>query len=233
MPLNEVTPAKVQSVINELQQEYSWSTYRQIVNMLRKIFYRACENGSVSYNPIQGIKICSEHKQLVEKNYLEQDEIKIFEQVCKGKRYGDLFLLLLYSGITIKEACLMNWGDIDWRNNFLQIRGSHKRIIPMELKIKELLENLKKREDTSKGIIFTSMTGKELSSKYVADELRKVSELLWEKHEWNCDVTSTILRNTFIYQKYMEGVNLFVLAKILGITYETCEKRIEMLEEMC
>ena len=103
----------------------------------------------------------------------------------------------------------------------------------MELKIKELLENLKKREDTSKGIIFTSMTGKELSSKYVADELRKVSELLWEKHEWNCDVTSTILRNTFIYQKYMEGVNLFVLAKILGITYETCEKRIEMLEEMC
>lgn len=26
MPLNEVTPAKVQSVINKLQQEYLWST---------------------------------------------------------------------------------------------------------------------------------------------------------------------------------------------------------------
>lgn len=72
------------------------------------------------------------------------------------------------------------------------------------------------------------LKGKELSSKYVADELRKVSELLWEKYEWNCDVTSTMLRNTFIYQKYMEGVNLFILAKILRITYETCEKRIAM-----
>jgi len=164
MPLNEVTPAKVQSVINKLQQEYSWSTCRQIVNMLRKIFHRAWENGSVSYNPMQEIKIYSEHKQLFEKNYLEQDEIKIFEQVCQGRRYCDLFLLLLYSGITIKEACLMNWEDIDWKNNFLQIRGSHKRIIPMELKIKELLENRKKREDTSKGIIFTSRTGKALTS---------------------------------------------------------------------
>lgn len=99
MPLNEVTPAKVQSVINKLQQEYLWSTCRQIVNMLRKIFHRAWENGSVSYNPIQEIKIYSEHKQLFEKNYLEQDEIKIFEQVCQGRRYCDLFLLLLYSGI--------------------------------------------------------------------------------------------------------------------------------------
>ena len=231
MPLNEVTPAKVQSVINELQQEYSWSTYRQIVNMLRKIFHRAWENGSVSYDPMQGIKIYSEHKQLFEKKYLEQDEIKIFEQVCQGRRYCDLFLLLLYSGITIKEACLMNWEDIDWKNNFLQIRGSHKRIIPMELKIKELLGHRKKRGDTSKGIIFTSRTGKALTSKYVADELRKVSELLWEKYEWNCDVTSTILRNTFIYQKYMEGVNLFVLARILGITYETCEKKIRNIRE--
>lgn len=104
MPLNEVTPAKVQSVINKLQQEYLWSTCRQIVNMLRKIFHRAWENGSVSYNPIQEIKIYSEHKQLFEKNYLEQDEIKIFEQVCQGRRYRDLFLLLLYSGITIKEG---------------------------------------------------------------------------------------------------------------------------------
>ena len=50
------------------------------------------------------IKIYSEHKQLFEKNYLEQDEIKIFEQVCQGRRYCDLFLLLLYSGITIKEG---------------------------------------------------------------------------------------------------------------------------------
>ena len=99
----------------------------------------------------------------------------------------------------------------------------------MELKIKELLENRKKREDTSKGMIFISRTGKALASKYVADELRKVSELLWEKHEWNCDVTSTILRNTFIYQKYMEGVNLFVLVKILGLTYETCEKKLILL----
>ena len=104
MPLNEVTPAKVQSVINKLQQEYLWSTCRHIDNMLRKIFHRAWENGSVSYNPIQEIKIYSEHKQLFEKNYLEQDEIKIFEQVCQGRRYCDLFLLLLYSGITIKEG---------------------------------------------------------------------------------------------------------------------------------
>ena len=101
----------------------------------------------------------------------------------------------------------------------------------MELKIKELLENRKKREDTSKEIIFTSRTGKELTSKYVADELRKVSALLWEKQEWNCDVTSTILRNTFIYQKYMEGTNLFILAKILGITYGTCEKKIRNIRE--
>lgn len=229
MPLNEVTPAKVQFVINKLQQEYSWRTCKQIVNMLRKIFHKACENGSASYNPMQGIKIYSEHKQLIEKNYLEQDEIKIFEQVCQGRRYCDLFLLLLYSGITIKEACLMRWEDIDWKDNILQIRGSHKRIIPMKLKIKELLGHRKKREDTSKGIIFTSRTGKALTSKYVADELRKVSEFLWEKHEWNCDVTSTILRNTFIYQKYMEGVDLFVLAKILGITYETCERKISIL----
>lgn len=77
------------------------------------------------------------------------------------------------------------------------------------------------------------LKGKALISKYVADELRKVSEFLWEKNEWNCDVTSTMLRNTYAYQKYMEGVNLFVLAKILGITYETCKKWIEMLEEMC
>lgn len=88
------------------------------------------------------------------------------------------------------------------------------------------------RKDISKGIVFTSMTRKELTSKYVADELRKMSELLWEKYEWNCDVTSTILRNTFIYQKYMDGVNLFVLAKILGITHETCEINYLIVEEI-
>ena len=227
-PLIAITPSMIRKMLNEIENQYSRSVCVQVLYMLRKILKKAELIGIVPYDATKKIVIKNEYNPKIE--ILNQNEIEMFTQVCSGKQYEDLFLLLLYSGITVREACILKWDDVNFEEGSLKIDGAHARKIPLEQEVREILVRREKLSHKSTDRIFSSKSGKELTSKYVADELRKISCLLEKNYAWKRNVTSTVLRNTFIYKKYVkERTNLFLLAGILGISYETCEEKIILL----
>lgn len=58
-----------------------------------------------------------------EKNvyYWTLNEFKKFLKVVNNDRYRTLFMLLFYSGARIGEALALNWNDIDFKNNTINI----------------------------------------------------------------------------------------------------------------
>lgn len=239
VPLDEITPEMVRDTFRKLEEKYSVNMCKEIFRLLRKIERKTIETGIIDYSFTEGILISDNRSWLNDnqpettRSILKQEEYETFRQACKESRYGDLFLFLLYSGLQLHEACMLRWEDINFEDQYIQTRGSSPRIVPFDQQVKVLLTQQKKTPYQSYGPVFTTRSGKELDSNYTAAKLRKVSLFLQQKEGWKGKITSTVLHNTFIYQKgIIEKMNPLLLAKILGFTYETCCIKLTQLSNM-
>lgn len=105
---------------NMINNRYSKHYINLTVNIIRKLFNDACKNGFVQYSPTKAIESFEYKKQEVIIPNKEQS-ILITEIIKKADKYRFPLLFGWCAGLRRGEALGVQWGDIDFKNNIINV----------------------------------------------------------------------------------------------------------------
>jgi len=159
---------------------------------------------------------------------LTADEQNRLIEAAKGDPDGDLFILMLATGLRIGEATALTWSDIDFEASALTVNKavshrlthietgatitkSSRKNIQLTPSVLEML-NKKERIPNDMGLIFPSVSGDLLSRDTVRDRLKK----LLLKANIDGRVTPHTLRNTYVIRGSENGIELEAMQEPLG-----------------
>ena len=130
MKLADIQITHVQNMVIELANKgYKKSTIRSTVSVVSSCLERAVIGKMLLFNPCRGIV----YPEITNKNFkpvkiagqnlkrMTNDEIIRFFDVARDTRYYELYMLLLFTGMRIGEACALEWKDVDFQNNYLHV----------------------------------------------------------------------------------------------------------------
>lgn len=256
IPLNNVTTEKCQEYINELtscNKKYSLATITKTYNLINSCFKYAVGVGDMQRNPMEYVKLPSADKvQTQIKNitvFTFGESEKIYNECLKTYKngvpvyhYGDLIILMLYSGIRIGECIGLTWEDVDFENNEICINNTvavvknrdqngktkytvsntstktkkSNRVVPLSKKARAALLRLKAKNKRAMPSDFVSITktGKIACARNVARCLHAILINIGIKNPDNYSPHS--LRHTFASQLIAKGVDIKVISELLG-----------------
>ena len=110
----------VQRFVNNLaDKELKSITIERIVGTLKTGLIQAVDNDLIAKNPASRIKMPI--KQERTPRVLTVEEQEIFIEVSKEHRNGEIFILILGTGLRIGEALALTWNDIDFEKHILSV----------------------------------------------------------------------------------------------------------------
>jgi len=122
--LSQLKNKDVQGFANSLSQKGISSVYaKDIVNeILKPAMEKAIDNELILKNPVRNISFNKTEKKEI--RVLSQEEQNRFVNIAKKAYLGEVFILLLGTGLRIGEALAITWEDIDFQNKTLRINKS-------------------------------------------------------------------------------------------------------------
>lgn len=142
--LEQITDADITKIYAVMRQKgYAEGTVSDVDNNLYKIFQAAMERNLITINPIDSVNrptfLPKEHRPLTE------DEINRVKACIKESALGNLYIVIMETGMKTGEALAISWEDIDFRQNVIRIQKAFRNIVTAPV-----LENI-----IEKGIIYT------------------------------------------------------------------------------
>ena len=149
--LKKISPIILQEFLNQIDKPRK----REKIHLfLKDAFAKAVKARIIDYNPFEGVETVKRDKK--QSRSLTHEEEKLFVEACKKSRYGNLYLVCLYSGMRIGEALALTQENIDYKNKTITINKSINdfgeivppktktsiRTIPLFHKIENLTKNL-------------------------------------------------------------------------------------------
>ena len=222
----DLTAEQLQSFFNGLYiNGYSYSTMRQCVTVLRQAVRKACLLGYVSADKLVIFDLVEiphdKPKQIVS---FSAAEVSSILSVCDDYKYGDLYKLLLYTGMRVGECIALRWSDVDIDNKILSIsqtdyRGQIQscktdnglRVIPLSAQALDVLQGLACNRLVNMTYVFAHNNGKRYSYRSILDN--------WHRLLYSVGVPKSglhRLRHTYASECLRCGVSPVVLAKLLG-----------------
>lgn len=123
-PLHHYTLKKISPII--LQEFFSNINKprkrEKIQTYLKDAFNKALKAKIIDTNPFEGVESIKRVKK--ETRALTHDEEIRLVESCKASRFGNLFLVCLYTGLRIGEALALTSKDIDFANKTITINKS-------------------------------------------------------------------------------------------------------------
>lgn len=224
--LCDLNAEHLQSFFNGLYiSGYSYSTMRQAVTVLRQAVRKACLLGYVSADKLVMFDLVEiphdKPKQIVS---FSAAEVSSILSVCDDYKYGDLYKLLLYTGMRVGECIALRWSDVDIDNKILSIsqtdyRGQIQscktdnglRVIPLSAQALDVLQGLACNRLVNMTYVFAHQNGKRYSYRSILDN--------WHRLLYSVGVPKSglhRLRHTYASECLRCGVSPVVLAKLLG-----------------
>ena len=118
------------------------------------------------------------------------------------------------TGVTIEELIRLQWQDVNWTENCLEIKDTVllKRSVPLTGRTIEILKNLQGSCYPQTPFIFVNERGQRQSVRYFADQLAllRADDKLGEK------IAFLTLRHYFAHRLLRQNISLIVLNKLLG-----------------
>jgi len=205
--LKEITPLKIDSLIQERASVVKPATINREIGVLRHMFVKAIEWGLVMENPVQHVRpLHVEDRRL---RFLSEDEIIRLLEAADRELYP-LLQVALNTGMRRGELFKLQWKDIDFRNRFVRVADSkngESRKIPMNQTLEEALKRIPRRLDLV--FVFPGRTGKGLTN--VRRRFLKTLEAAQIE-----DFRFHDLRNTFASRLVMKGVDLTTVKELMG-----------------
>lgn len=222
-PLSDLTVDYLQGVVNTLYLAgKSTSTIRQSVIIARLAIRKAAilgyvPHGFAAYCDLLEIPTVRSRKV----TSLSPFEVRRILQCCRTwSGYGDLYRVLLSTGLRVGEALALQWSDIDFELRSIKIertdyRGTLQdvktcnscRVIPLPSDVALLLRGIEYR---SEWVFCKSDLGR-LDYRGVLRDWHKLLDTLQLPR---CGLHA--LRHTYATQALRCGVNAVVLARLLG-----------------
>ena len=231
----------IQKMINRLfKQGYSYSTIKKAYEAANSCYrYFRVEN-KLSYNPFEGIVLpSSNEKDISNIRFFDKEERekiitearRTYKNGVRVYKYGDAFILLMYSGMRVGELCALKWEDVDFKNRTITISKnaivlghnegsimtqystktkSGNRIIPMSEKAYGALVNLEKLS-SGKEYIMTSRRNNRIRPNNLTVRFKNLLKSIGIEP---CGVHS--LRHTFASMLFKNGCDIKTVSDILG-----------------
>lgn len=175
--LKDLKNETVQRFINDLSREgLGKCQIEKLYGTLKMALEQAVINEMILKNP--AVNISTPKYERKEARVLTHEEQEKFIRVAPQYKDGEIYILMLYTGLRVGEAAALQWGDIDFENKLLSVKRSQTgyaklpdgrtitkmglttpktktsiRNIPLIPKMLKLLTMLKLKHDTQKELM--------------------------------------------------------------------------------
>ena len=123
MPVNKIKMLDCKEYIADLSQQYSYSVVQKVYSLLKSCFSLACESDILQKNPC-AFKLrtivendAKEIPALTEKQ--ENSLLNFLRNDTCGRKYIEIFVILLGTGLRISEFAALTTKDIDFEENVI------------------------------------------------------------------------------------------------------------------
>ena len=167
--IRTITEAQCLKFVNKMKAKFSWNRTNQIIRALKDLFKRANKKAIMFTNPMEQEDITfqtykKKKKDLPTTQQIEELAREVERVVGRGgKARGELIRFMAYTGLrSMSEYKWVTWGDVDFKSNFLIVRGhpetgtkndrgmrkrdegEYSRKIPLHKKLRALLRDMRK-----------------------------------------------------------------------------------------
>ena len=247
LPINKIKTSDCKTYLVNLQEDYSYSVVCKVYMVMKEAFNFACENDALVKNPCsfklrsiaeddsEKIPALTEIEENSLLDFLKNDNI--------GKKYVDIFVVLLGTGMRISELAALTAKDIDFINNEISItkqivrtKGSVHitkpktnaaiRKIPMIAEVRLTLKSLVDKQKQSKintmidghiGFLFTSCHGNPRTESEYSGLFRRLLAKYNAKSEIKIGrCTPHSLRHTFATKCVASGMDIKKAQYLMG-----------------
>lgn len=120
--INLITKAMLENYIRNLEEKYSSEYVEKFYYQIRAVFNYGIDNEYIQTNPMNKVKLRI-NKDIVKKemSFWEPAEFDRFIKEVEDKELKTLYLFLYYMGTRKGEALALQWKDIDFKNDVVQI----------------------------------------------------------------------------------------------------------------
>ena len=128
--LNKLSPALIQSTLNDLAEQRSHSTVKKAYNSLYACLDFAVLRGDLDRNPARTVVVPSNKQPHDISSYNQEQIRRIVEEAtscyANGKskyRYGWAIVLLLNTGMRVGELLYLKWKDVNIEQRYIYVHG--------------------------------------------------------------------------------------------------------------
>lgn len=219
--LKDLDITDLQLMINRMiSKQYAVSTIKHVKILVSQALHRAKTLGYIQNIDLSLLDMPKSKKTHI-RAFTEEEQLKIIDN-AHYSHYGDLFLVLLYTGCRVGELIALEWSDVDFRRCFVDInktdcRGhvgtpksdSSIRSVPMSEECYKIFrENFRLGYS---GRVFRNTFGLPINYRSLLDAWKRLLDVL--------DIQTCgmhVLRHTYATNALRAGVNYKVLSKLLG-----------------
>lgn len=206
MPMNELRTFHFQKIVDEHGTHASGRMIKIVAGLL---FTHAMKRDGVDKDYSSLIEL-PKAKKKQKKTTFTIEEIKLIESKI-GERYGDMFTILLYTGMRIGELLILENANIDFEKRLMiggiKTENGIDRTIPIHEKIIPIMKRYWNKENK---FLFTAPRGSKYHYCNEGTHMNKYLKKLGLKH--TCHET----RHTFISQCDRLGIDKITLKRIVG-----------------
>jgi integrase len=229
--LHQITTLDIRRFMAERANKVKPSSINRDVSMVRCMFNRAREWGMIEHNPTAGIRKLAENNERC--RWLTEEEQNRLLSFCHGLT-RTIVVVALRTGMRWGEIAHLKWQQapesnyVDFDRGIIFIHGAlskskKSRWIPLGQIVKWELLNVPKQKGTDY-LFLNPETGKPLGS--IKDAFNRAVRKAEIK-----DFTFHSLRHTFASQLVRNGVDLYVVQKLLGHSCPQMTQRYAHLRE--
>lgn len=218
--LKDITSFKLEQAKSILNKKgLAPATVKHCLVVVRQVFNKAILWGKWNgNNPIKGVKLPKLDNQKLRVLTTDEESVLLPALTEKSIDVHDLAVMSLYAGLRFSEIVSLRWQDVDLVNLKISVagKGGKRRIVPMNLTVKEVLNNRENIESTVTDLIFPDRNGN-IPTKISHTYFRVVNELrLNEGREKAYQLDFHSLRHTYATRLATAGTPLNVLRDLLG-----------------
>ena len=156
--LYEVTQEMAASFFNGIRAEYSWSTVKSIMSILKSAFARFLPCGMV--NPFSSV--IKRNRELnaarVHRRPLSEAELDaLFKESEKDPMLHSLTVATACTGMRIGDVCNLKWESVDLRGGFVTVltaKAGKQVTIPILAPLRKILESAVHERDEDEPLVF-------------------------------------------------------------------------------
>jgi integrase/recombinase XerD len=188
---------------------------------IRAFFNYLAKERMISENPAEELSLIKQKKEVIETFSREQlrDILRQPDQESfTGFRDYTLMLLMVETGVRVRELTEICIKDIRWEDSQIRINGKgyKERLVPVQATTKrQLRKYIAVRGDLGTEHLFVTIDNKPLTIRQVQNRIAKYGRMANIK---NVRCSPHTFRHTFAKMSVQNGADVFSLQKVLGHT---------------